>query len=105
MPDMTIFWDIMGYVGMAFVLISFLMPKMVWLRVLNMVGSGFSLAYGIATRTFPTAALNGALLLINSFLLAHWLIQSYKAKKVVRDDPVGQAIAHEKDYIDQKDSD
>jgi hypothetical protein len=56
MPDMTIFWDIMGYVGMAFVLISFLMPKMVWLRILNMVGSGFSLAYGIATRTFPTAA-------------------------------------------------
>ncbi len=84
MIEPSLVWDIIGYVGMAFVLLSFLMPKMVWLRVLNMVGSAFSLAYGIATKTFPTAALNAALLLINGFLLIHWLISSYKAKKAIK---------------------
>lgn len=86
MPDnYAIFWDVFGYVGMAFVLISFLMPKIIMLRVFNLVGSSLCFTYGLVTKTYPTAALNGALIAINGFLLIRWLILRNKEKKAALD--------------------
>lgn len=61
--------EIIGYIGMALVLCSFLMKKVHLIRIVNMCGAILSLIYGILTQTWPTAALNGALLIINGIFL------------------------------------
>ena len=47
-------------------------------RIVNMVGAILSLTYGILTQTWPTAALNGALLIINGVYL---IIYFHKTRK------------------------
>ena len=79
---LAIIFDIIGYVGMAFVLVSFLLSDMKWLRIINMVGGILSLIYGILTNTLPTAILNASLVTINGLHLAHTLINEKKAKSV-----------------------
>lgn len=70
--------DILGYIGMLFVLISFLMKDVKWIRIVNMVGGTLSCAYGIITKTIPTACLNAALIVIN---LIYLIIIFRKEKK------------------------
>ena len=74
--------EIIGYVGMAFVLGSFLMRKIQWVRIVNMVGATLSLVYGILTQTWPTAALNGALLIINSMYVIIYLDKTRRKKNI-----------------------
>ena len=69
--------DVLGYVGMAFVLLSMAMTKLVWLRWLNLCGSVLSLVYGALTATWPTAYLNFGLCIINIVQL----IRLYRQKK------------------------
>lgn len=57
--------EAIGYAGMAIVILSFAMRNIIALRIVNFVGSALCLAYGILTHTFATAALNGALMVIN----------------------------------------
>ena len=66
--------DILGYMGMALVLLAMLMKDIHWLRFINIIGSSFSLTYGICTRTWPTAILNAALILINLSFPIRWYI-------------------------------
>ncbi len=73
--------EIIGYVGMAFVLVSFMMKKVKWIRILNMVGAVLSCLYGILTLTIPTACLNGSLLIINGVMLTLLLIKEHKEKE------------------------
>lgn len=70
--------DIVGYIGMGFVLLSFLMKDVKWIRIVNMIGGVLSCVYGIVTKTIPTAALNGALIIIN---LVYLIIIFRKEKK------------------------
>ena len=78
---MGLFIEILGYAGMAFVCFSFLMKEIVWLRIFNILGALLSCTYGILTTTYPTAALNGILILINvSYLIKYF---ATKNKKVV----------------------
>ena len=70
--------DILGYIGMAFVLASFLMKDVKWIRIVNMVGGTLSCAYGIITHTIPTACLNAALIVIN---LVYLILIFRKEKK------------------------
>ena len=62
---MEIAFEIIGYVGTAFVLLSFLMTSVVRLRVLNTVGSLVSLVYLLVRHAYPTAFMNAALVVIN----------------------------------------
>ena len=73
--------EVIGYVGMAFVLCSFLMKKVKWIRIINMIGAALSLTYGILTATIPTAALNGALIVINSVYLVFIITKEIKDRK------------------------
>lgn len=57
--------DIIGYMGMFLIVLSFMMKNVKWIRLINMSGAIFSLTYGIITHTLPTAILNGSLFLIN----------------------------------------
>ena len=65
--------EILGYIGMGLILISFAMKDVKWLRIINIVGSVFSVTYGLLTRTIPTACLNCALIIINFIYLIIYL--------------------------------
>ena len=64
------FFEILGYLGTAFVLLSFLMSSVVHLRVLNIIGSFISVVYLFPKGAYPTAFMNAALVAINVFHLA-----------------------------------
>ncbi len=66
---MNIYLELFGYLGTALVLISMMMTSVKWLRIVNMAGSVISMIYGIAMTTFPVAALNAGLIIINSVQL------------------------------------
>lgn len=72
---MDIAIETLGYVGMIFVILSFSMKEIIWLRMLNTIGAIISCIYGFLTKTYPTALLNLILALINSFYLIKYLIK------------------------------
>ena len=71
---MDIFIEVLGYIGMALVLLSMAMTKVERLRWINLSGSVFCIIYGICTNTWPTALLNLGLATIN-------IIQLIRLKK------------------------
>ena len=80
--DINIVFDIIGYVGMAFVIVSFLMKDIRWLRFFNLIGGVLSCSYGILTKTYPTAALNFVLVCINtSFPISYYIKNRKKNNK------------------------
>ena len=58
-------YELIGYLGSALVLISFMMTSVVRLRLFNMAGSLVTMIYGFMIHAYPTVVLNGALLVIN----------------------------------------
>jgi len=75
--------EIIGYVGMSLILCSFLFKKIQIIRTVNMIGSIFSLTYGILTRTWPTAILNMSLLIVNCVYLIIYLYKKRKGGKSI----------------------
>lgn len=61
--------EIIGYIGSALVLVSFLMASVVKLRVVNAVGSGIFAAYALIIHSYPTMIMNICLVLINLYYL------------------------------------
>lgn len=68
MTNATLF-EIIGYVGSALVLISFLMASVVKLRVVNAVGSAIFAVYALLIHSYPTMIMNICLVLINLYYL------------------------------------
>lgn len=62
-------YEIIGYVGSALVLISFLMASVVKLRVVNAVGSTIFAVYALLIHSYPTMIMNICLVLINLYYL------------------------------------
>lgn len=52
--------EIIGYIGSAFVLISFLMATVIKLRIVNSIGSIISVVYGLLIHAYPTVVMNAA---------------------------------------------
>ena len=82
--DPQIWYEIIGYAGMAFVVASFLFKKVLVLRFLNLVGAILCAIYGVLTKTWPTLALNVSLALINGIYLTYYSIQQQKKKAEVK---------------------
>ncbi len=61
--------EIIGYVGSALVLVSFLMASVVKLRVVNAIGSGIFATYALIIHSYPTMIMNICLVLINLYYL------------------------------------
>ena len=61
--------ELFGYLGSFLVLISMLMTSVVRLRVINLIGSAVFTAYAILIRSYPTALLNGCLVIVNVYHL------------------------------------
>lgn len=79
---MGLFIEILGYAGMIFVCFSFLMKEIAWLRIFNILGAVLSCTYGILTATYPTAVLNGILILINvAYLIKYFADKNKKDSK------------------------
>ena len=62
-------YEIIGYVGSALVLVSFLMASVVKLRVVNAVGSTIFAVYALLIHSYPTMIMNICLVLINLYYL------------------------------------
>ena len=73
--------DIIGYAGMGFILVGFMMRDIKVVRAVNMVGAVLSLIYGILTVTIPTACLNASLLIINGIYMITYLKKKTQDKK------------------------
>ena len=62
--------EMIGYLGSALVLISFLMASVVKLRVINSVGGLIFAVYALLIHSYPTALMNFCLVGINLYYLA-----------------------------------
>lgn len=72
----SMIYELIGYLGSALVLISFMMTSVVKLRLFNMVGSVITMIYGFMIQAYPTVLLNGVLLIINLVQLVRVANQS-----------------------------
>ncbi len=61
--------EYIGYVASGIVLLSFLMRKMFFLRVVNTVGCVFFIVYGMMLGSIPIILTNTAIVLINVYYL------------------------------------
>lgn len=57
--------ELIGYLGSALVIVSMLMTSVVKLRVINTIGSVIFCGYAIAIHSYPTAAMQVCLIIIN----------------------------------------
>ncbi len=75
--------EIIGYTGSALVIVSMLMTSVVKLRVINMIGSVIFCAYALCIHSYPTAAMQVALIIINIINLRK-LLNTKKEYSVVK---------------------
>ncbi len=62
--------DLVGYLAMAFLLISFLMKDVKKLRIINSLGCAFFVAYGfLLVTSWPIIITNSAIISINLYYL------------------------------------
>ena len=74
--------EVIGYVASAFVLFSFLLKDIKWIRIVNIVGAVSFVLYGFLTKTYPTAFMNVALVLVHIYYLIKMYIESKKQKTI-----------------------
>ena len=67
--NMSTVFEIIGYIGSALVLISFMMVSVYKLRIVNMLGSLVCVVYGLLIGAYPTVVMNVALVCINIYYL------------------------------------
>ena len=75
--DNKLILDIIGYIGSAFVLASFLMATVKKLRIINSIGSIVTIVYGVLIQAYPTVFMNACLLLIN----VYYLVKMFRYKE------------------------
>ncbi len=63
------FYDILGYLASAFVVISLLTSNIKYLRYLNMMGCLLFVIYGVLISAYPVAIMNGIAFFINIYHL------------------------------------
>lgn len=61
--------EYIGYIASAIVLLSFLMRKMIYLRIVNTIGCAFFILYGILLGSIPVIITNVAIVIINIYYL------------------------------------
>ena len=63
--DMKLILELIGYAGSLLVVVSMLMTSVVKLRIINTIGSVIFCGYAIAIHSYPTAAMQVCLIIIN----------------------------------------
>ena len=72
---MPTYIDYIGYAASLFVLLSFFMKKIATLRMINIVGCSFFIAYGLLIDSIPVIITNVAIVLVNSYYLMQYYRQ------------------------------
>lgn len=67
--DPAITLELVGYAGSFIVLISLLMRSVVKLRIINSIGAIVFTVYAILIKSYPTAVMNAALVVVNIWFL------------------------------------
>ena len=62
--------DIVGWAATIFIIISFLINNMLWLRLINMVGAALWLTYGIIDTSYSIIFLNVIIVSIQFFKIS-----------------------------------
>jgi hypothetical protein len=80
--------ELIGYFGSFLVIVSMLMTSVVRLRIINAIGSSIFTGYALIIHSYPTAAMNFCLVLINLFNLYKLLSNkvAYSVVEVSADD-------------------
>lgn len=66
---MSDYIEYIGYAASFFVLLSFVMKKMIHLRLVNIIGCGFFIWYGILLISIPIIITNAAIVIVNTYYL------------------------------------
>ncbi|MFM7681558.1 MAG: uroporphyrinogen decarboxylase [Bacteroidota bacterium] len=66
---MTNYTEYIGYVASALVLVSFVMKNITYLRIINTIGCGFFIIYGLLLPSAPIIITNAAIVLVNLYYL------------------------------------
>ena len=91
--DTATIYAIIGYVGSALVLVSFLMASVVKLRVVNCIGSFIFAVYALLIHSYPTMIMNICLVLINLYYL--WKLRNSEPNyRLVALEPNGGFVDH-----------
>ena len=91
--DTATIYEIIGYVGSALVLVSFLMASVVKLRVVNCIGSFIFAVYALLIHSYPTMIMNICLVLINLYYL--WKLRNSEPNyRLVRLRPADGYVSH-----------
>ncbi len=61
--------EIVGYIAMTFLVLSFIPKQIVRIRVINLIGCLFFVAYGIMLQAWPVAISNGFVAIIQVYHL------------------------------------
>jgi hypothetical protein len=69
MNSMQEYTPYIGYLASALVLISFLMKKITYLRVINSFGCAFFIIYGTLISSVPVVITNVAIVMVNIYYL------------------------------------
>lgn len=77
--DTHSFNNLIGYVGSAIILSSFMMTSTLKLRIINTIGAFFSITYSLLIGAYPTAVCNVCITAINLYHLWH-LLRAHGAK-------------------------
>ena len=80
----------LGLLGVAFCIASFIMPRMVPLRVLALAGNVCFIGYGYLESLVPSLALNGILLPVNAVRLWEITRLTREMRRAGQDSPVSQ---------------
>lgn len=76
--NISILLELIGYLGSLLVIVSMLMTSVVKLRIINTIGSVIFCGYALAIHSYPTAAMQLCLIVIN-------LVNLYKLNNTKKD--------------------
>lgn len=71
--DRSMLIEMIGYLGSVLVVVSMLMTSVIKLRVVNTIGAGIFAVYALIICSYPTALMNGCLVIINIYNLVKLL--------------------------------
>lgn len=89
--------EMVGYFSSLLVLVSFLMPSVIKLRIVNSIGSLIFAVYATIIQSYPTALMNLCLVGINMYYL-HKLLKSPKSYDVICEEPESTGMRYFLNY-------
>lgn len=96
--DASTIYEIVGIIGSALVLVSFLFKSPIWIRPINIVGCVILVVYGFLIGAMATWILNIGLCVVHIVYLSLYFYDSRKRKAKERKRPVHYEIVEGKEF-------